>query len=129
MPQSVPTDDELLEEAASEMRTDVESSLEQAQAALPDPDAFWNRDAENTLALLNQLTAEFEAEDAHAHLRDAKKWYTMGVQADAFANPDSLETEITELEATLTTVETAREQADNLAKILPQLKTTLEQGQ
>ncbi|MFW5903632.1 MAG: DUF5790 family protein, partial [Halolamina sp.] len=41
-------DDELFGEAASEMREDVESSLAAARESLPDADAVWETDAENT---------------------------------------------------------------------------------
>jgi hypothetical protein len=37
MAQTTLDDDDLFSEAASEMREDVESSLEKARAALPDP--------------------------------------------------------------------------------------------
>jgi hypothetical protein len=78
MAQSTLDDDELFSEAASEMREDVESSLEQARDALPEKDAIWDVDSENTLGVLNTLNSALDTADATDHLRDAKKWYAVG---------------------------------------------------
>ena len=126
MAQTTLDDDDLFSEAASEMRADVESSLDQARGSLPEPDAFWSIEAENTLGLLNQLGSTLDVGDAAEHLRDAKKWYTMGEQADAFDDADDLAAEIEELETLLGDIETAAEQAGDLASTVPELKTALE---
>ena len=78
MSQATLDDDELFGEAASEMREDVEDSLSKARAALPESDTIWDVDADNTLGVLNGLRSALDPEDAEDHLRDAKKWYTMG---------------------------------------------------
>jgi hypothetical protein len=118
-------DDDLFEDAASEMREDVEESLAAAQSALPDADAIWDVDAENTLGVLNALRSAFDAADAQAHLRDAKKWYTMGDRADAFDDAEDLAAEIAALEDLLADVEAAHEEVSDLASTVPQLRTTL----
>jgi hypothetical protein len=126
MAQTTLDDDDLFSEAASEMREDVESSLEQTRAALPDPEAFWNIDADNTLGSLNTLSSTLDAGNATEHLRDAKKWYTMGEKADAFEDGEDLAAEIERLEELIGDIETAHEQAADLASTVPQLKSALE---
>jgi len=127
MAQTTLDDEDLFSEAASEMRADVESSLDQARESLPEPDSFWDIDAENTLGLLNQLGSTLDVGDAAAHLRDAKKWYTMGEQADAFEDAGDLAAEIEELESLLGDIETASEQAGDLSSTVPQIKAALEE--
>jgi hypothetical protein len=126
MAQTTLDDEDLFSEAASEMREDVESSLEQAREALPDADEFWTIDADNTLGLLNTLSSALDTGEAADHLRDAKKWYTMGEKADAFEDGDDLAAEIERLEQLVGEVETAHEQAADLASTVPGLKNDLE---
>jgi hypothetical protein len=127
MAQTTLDDDDLFSEAASEMRADVESSLDQARDGLPDAEAFWEIDADNTLGLLNTLSSTLETGDAAEHLRDAKKWYTMGKKADAFDDGGDLADEIADLEELLADIEAASEQAGDLASTVPQLRNTLEE--
>ena len=126
MSQSTLDDDELFGEAASEMREDVEASLSEARAVLPAADDIWAVEADNTLGVLNALKGALDVEDAEEHLRDAKKWYTMGERADAFEDADDLEEAITDLEELIEDVETAREQVGDLTSTIPQLRGTLE---
>ncbi|TYL36886.1 hypothetical protein CV102_20490 [Natronococcus pandeyae] len=119
-------DDELFGEAANEMREDVESSLEQAWDALPAADDVWETDAENVLGVLNALKSALDAGDAEEHLRDAKKWYTMGQRADAFEDADDLEAEIESLEEAITDISEAGEQVGDLTATIPSLRGTLE---
>lgn len=126
MSQTTLDDDELFGEAASEIRSDVESSLETAREALPDTDAVWTADADNTLGVLNGLHSGLDTGDATAHLRDAKKWYTMGTRADAFADAEDLREEIEQLETVLEDLETAHEQVGDLTRTIPELRGTLE---
>ncbi len=127
MAQTTLDDEDLFSEAASEMREDVESSLTQTREALPDPEAFFDIDAENTLALLNRLSSRLETGAAADNLRDAKKTLVIGEKADAFDDADDLADEIERLEELLGDVETAQQQADNLSSTVPQLKTALEE--
>jgi hypothetical protein len=126
MAQSTLDDDELFSEAASEMREDVESSLEQARDALPEKDAIWDVDSENTLGVLNTLNSALDTADATDHLRDAKKWYAVGEEADAFEDADDLEAELEELEDLCTDIESAHEAVSDLTSTIPQLKDALE---
>lgn len=125
MSQATLDDDELFDEAASEMREDVEASLTEARDALPEADAVWEVDADNTLGVLNALKGALDTGDAEDHLRDAKKWFAMGRKADAFQDPEDLETEIAELEETLSQITTAHEQVGELASVIPELRGTL----
>jgi hypothetical protein len=127
MTQTSLDDDELFGEAASEMRSDVEASLEEARAALPDADAVWDVEADNTLGVLNALKTALDVGDAEDHLRDAKKWYTMGERADAFEDADDLAEEIETVEELVGDVEAAREQVGDLTATIPQLRSTLEE--
>jgi len=126
MSQSTFDDDELFGEAASEMRADVEESLAAARGELPDPDAVWDVDADNTLGVLNALRSALDTGDAEDHLRDAKKWYTMAERADAFDDASDLAEDIEETEDLLGDVEDAAEQVGELTSTIPQLRGALE---
>ena len=128
MAQTTLDDDDLFDEAASEIRADVEESIAQARAELPAAEAIWSVEADNTLGVLNSLRTTLDAGDAAAHLRDAKKWYTMGEQAGAF-DDDSLAEEIETLEGLVTDLESASEHAGELATTVPGLKDTLEEAE
>jgi len=127
MSQTSLDDDELFGEAASEMRSDVEASLSEAREALPDGDAVWDVEADNTLGVLNALKTALDVGDAEDHLRDAKKWYTMGERADAFEDADDLADAIDTVEELIDDVEAAREQVGDLTATIPQLRSTLEE--
>jgi len=126
MSQTTLDDDELFGEAASEMREDVESSLAAARESLPDPDDVWTTEAENTLGVLNGLKSALDAGDAEEHLRDAKKWYTMGERADAFDDAADLEEAIEDIEAVVADLESAEEQVGELTATIPELRSGLE---
>jgi len=129
MSQATFDDDELFGEAAGEIRDDVEQHLEQARAALPASDDIWDVEADNTLGVLNALRSALDTGDAEDHLRDAKKWYTMGERADAFEDADDLEESIEELEATVTDIVEAHEQVGELASTVPELRGALEDAE
>ena len=126
MSQTSLDDDELFGEAATEMRDDVEASLAEAREALPDADAVWDVAADNTLGVLNALKTALDVGDAEDHLRDAKKWYTMGERADAFDDAADLAEEIETVEELIGDVEDAHEQVGELTSTIPQLRSTLE---
>ena len=125
MSQATLDDEDLFDEAATEMREDVESSLQSATEALPDADAVWTAEADNTLGVLNGLKGALDTGDAEEHLRDAKKWFAMGRKADAFDDAEDLETELAELEETLSQITTAHEQVSDLTSVIPELRGTL----
>lgn len=129
MAQSTLDDDELFTEAASEMREDVEDSLDAARAELPDAGAIWDVEADNTLGVLNSLRTALELGEAKENLRDAKKWYTMGTEADAFEDADDLAEDIETVEELLADIETAHDQVGDLASTIPQLKSALEDSE
>jgi hypothetical protein len=126
MSQATLDDDELFGEAASEMREDVEDSLSKARAALPESDTIWDVDADNTLGVLNGLRSALDPEDAEDHLRDAKKWYTMGERADAFEDAADLAEQIEAIEAVFEDIEDAHEQVSDLASTVPELRGALD---
>jgi hypothetical protein len=129
MSQSTLDDDELFTEAASEMREDVEESLAAARAELPEADDIWDVEADNTLGVLNSLSTALDVGDARENLRDAKKWYTMGTEANAFDDAEDLAEEIQTVEDLLGDIEAAEEQASELASTIPQLKSALEEAE
>jgi hypothetical protein len=126
MSQATLDDDELFDEAADDMRADVESSLDAAREALPAADDIWEVDADNTLGVLNGLKGALDVGDAEDHLRDAKKWYTMGERADAFEDAEDLADAIEEMEGTIADIEDAHESVGDLASTLPSLRGALE---
>ena len=127
MSQSTLDDDELFTEAASEMREDVEESLAAARDELPAADDIWTVEADNTLGVLNSLSTALTLGDARENLRDAKKWYTMGTEADAFDDAEDLAEEIQAVEDLLGDIEAAKDHASELASTIPQLKSALEE--
>ena len=126
MSQTTLDDDELFGEAASEMREDVESSLAAARESLPDSDDVWETEAGNTLGVLNGLKSALDVGEAEDHLRDAKKWYTMGERADAFDDAADLEEKIETVEDIVADVESAEEQVGELTATIPELRDALE---
>jgi hypothetical protein len=119
-------DDDLFGEAAAEMRDDVEDHLDAARAELPDSDDVWETDADNVLGVLNGLRSALDVGDAEEELRQAKKWYTMGVRADAFDDADDLEGDIEAVEELLELVVDANEQVSALTATIPELRGALE---
>ena len=128
MSQTTFDDDALFGEAANEMREDVEESLAEAWDALPESDDIWEVSAENVLGALNGLRSALAAEDAEEHLRDAKKWYTMGERADAFDDAADLREEIETVETVIGDLEDAHEQVGELVATIPALKSALEEA-
>jgi hypothetical protein len=126
MSQATLDDDDLFDEAATEMRADVESSLEAARDALPSAPAIWDTEADNTLGVLNGLKGALDIGDAADHLRDAKKWYAVGTEADAFEDAGDLEAEIDELESIIADVEAAHEKVSDLTATIPNVRGALE---
>ncbi|WP_138796576.1 DUF5790 family protein [Halostella sp. PRR32] len=129
MSQSSLDDDELFGEAASEMRSDVEESLDAARSELPDSDDVWETDADNVLGVLNGLRSALDAGEAEDHLRDAKKWFTMGQRADAFDDADDLEEAIGDLEELVEEMEEAADQVGDLTATVPDLRGSLDEAE
>jgi len=128
MSQSTFDDDELFGEAASEMRAEVEESLAEARAALPDADSVWDVEADNTLGVLNSLRSALDVGDAEDHLRTAKKNYVMGERADAFEDADDLAEAIEEVEELMTSITEAHGKVSDLAATIPELRSSLEEA-
>jgi hypothetical protein len=126
MSQATFGDDDLFGEAADEIRDDVEAALDEARASLPAADDIWETDADNTLGVLNGLRSALDTGDAAEHLRDAKKWYTVGERADAFDEPEELEAEIETVEELLDTIADAHDDVADLASTVPELRGELE---
>lgn len=127
MSQSTLDDDELFGEAAEEVRGDVEDALDDAREALPTAADVWEVEGENTLGMLNALRSAMAADEVEGHLRDAKKWYTMGKRADAFEDAEDIEEEIEALEAVVVDLGTARDTIGELTGTIPQLRSALEE--
>ncbi|WP_276260188.1 DUF5790 family protein [Haloglomus litoreum] len=128
MSQSTFDDDELFDEATMEMREEVEGALQEARAALPEPDSIWDVEADNTLGVLNALKGALDLGDAEEHLREAKKQFVLGQRADAFEDADDLEAEIGELEELFGDIETAHEEVSDLASTIPGVRSALEEA-
>jgi hypothetical protein len=126
MSQTTLGDDELFGEAAAEMREDVETHLEAARAELPDAADVWETEADNVLGVLNGLRSALDVGEAEEHLRQAKKWYTMGERADAFEDADDLEAAIEDLEALLDSIREAHADVSDLANAVPELRAALQ---
>lgn len=127
MSQSTLDDDELFGEAAAEVRGDVDDALDDARDALPTAEDIWEVEGENTLGMLNALRSSMAADEVEEHLRDAKKWYTMGKRADAFEDASDIEGEIEALEEILRDLKSARELTGELTGTIPSLRSALEE--
>jgi hypothetical protein len=125
MSQSTFDNDELFDEATSEMREEVEAALAEARAALPEPDAIWDVEADNTLGVMNALKGALDTGDAADHLREAKKQFVLGQRADAFEDADDLEAEIEDLEGLFGDIESAHEEVSGLASTIPGVRSAL----
>ncbi|ERH07172.1 MAG: hypothetical protein J07HN4v3_02809 [Halonotius sp. J07HN4] len=126
MSQATFDDDELFGEAAAETRDDVEQHLSAAREELPTADAVWATDADNILGVLNGLKSALDTGEADDHLRQAKKWYTLGERADAFEDADDLAAEIETVEELLTTLATVHDDVGELTGTVPQLRSSLQ---
>ena len=118
-------DDDLFGEAAAEMSDDVEEHLAAARGELPTPDAIWETEADNVLGVLNGLKSALDVGEAVDHLRQAKKWFTLGSRADAFENPDELKAEIETVEELLETIDSASDEVGELTATIPALRGDL----
>jgi hypothetical protein len=127
MSQTTLGDDELFGEAAEEMRADVEEHLEQARAELPAAADVWETEADNVLGVLNGLRSALDAGDAEDHLRQAKKWYTMGERADAFEDAADLAAAIEELEDLIASIDEAHADVSDLTNAVPELRGALQE--
>ena len=72
MSQTTLDDDELFDEAASEMRADVEEALAAARESLPEGDDVWSIEADNALGVLNGLRSALDVGEAGDRFREAK---------------------------------------------------------
>ncbi|MFB6220820.1 MAG: DUF5790 family protein [Halolamina sp.] len=126
MSQTTFDEDDLFGEAAAEMRSEVETHLADARAALPAADAIWDVEAENALGVLNSLRSALDTGEAAEHLRQAKKQYVMGERADAFEDADDLDEAIEDLEDLIEDIEEAHEDVGDLAGTLPGLRSALQ---
>jgi hypothetical protein len=127
MSQTTLGDDELFGEAAAEMRADVEEHLEQARAELPGAADVWETEADNVLGALNGLRSALDVGDAEEHLRQAKKWYTMGERADAFEDAADLAAAIEELEDLIASIDEAHADVSDLTNAVPELRGALQE--
>jgi len=127
MSQTTLGDDELFGEAAEEMRADVEAHLAQARAELPAAADVWETEADNVLGVLNGLRSALDAGDAEDHLRQAKKWYTMGERADAFEDAADLATAIEDLESLIDAIGEAHADVGDLTNAIPELRGSLQE--
>ncbi|GAD51869.1 hypothetical protein MBEHAL_0629 [Halarchaeum acidiphilum MH1-52-1] len=127
MSQSGLDDEELFGEAATEIRADVEDHLASARDALPEASAVWDVEADNTLGVLNGLRTALAVDEVQDHLRDAKKWYTIGERADAFEDAADLENEIEAIEDVLDDLEDVSDAVGDLASAIPELRGELEE--
>ncbi|WP_049937710.1 DUF5790 family protein [Haloplanus natans] len=127
MSQTTLGDDELFGEAAEEMRADVEEHLTKARAELPAAADVWETEAENVLGVLNGLRSALDVGEAEAHLRQAKKWYTMGERADAFEDAADLAAAIEDLESLIASIDEAHDGVSDLTNAIPELRGSLQE--
>lgn len=126
MSQTTLDDEDLFGEAAEEVRADVATHLDAAVAELPEPDAIWSVESDNTLGVLNALRSGLDVGEARAHLRDAKKWYALGERAEVFEDGADLVERIESVEELIADVETAFETVGKLTSSIPTIRSRLE---
>ena len=125
MAQATLDDDDLFGEAAEEVEEMVSKELAAARSALPDPDSLWTAEADNVLGVMNTLRTQLDIGEAGSHLREAKKWYTIGSRAGAFEEDDGIDEELAAVTATIDQIESLRESVGVVASGLPQLRDAL----
>jgi len=127
MAQSTLDDDELFDEASEEMRDDVEDALKEAREALPEADDILDVEGDNIIGVLNSLKSGLDAGEAEDALREAKKWFNIGKEANAFDDEftDEAEEDIAEIEEALGALDDAEESATDLTDAVASLKDTL----
>jgi ABC-type transporter Mla subunit MlaD len=125
MSQASLADEDLFGEAAAEIRSDVQTSLNAAEESLPDAEEIWAVESDNTLGVLNGLQSALDPDGAREALREAKKWYTVGQRAEAFESEDDLAAAIDRIESRIDAIESAHENAAELAATIPELKSVL----
>lgn len=128
MGQATLDDEDLFGEAADELQRDVRSHINDAWEALPDPDAIWAAQSENVIGVLNTLRSSLDVSDAREHLREARKWHTIAVRADAIED-DTVSDELSDLEEMIASIETMREQVGAVTSELPGLREQLQSMQ
>lgn len=128
MGQATLDDEDLFGEAADELQRDVRSHIADGWDALPAPDAIWMANADNVIGVLNTLRSNLDVSDAREHLREARKWHTVAVRAEA-VDDDTVGEELTELEEMIDTIETIREQVSGVTSELPALREQLQSMQ
>lgn len=127
---STQSEDELFEQAASEVQEDIETALEEAQSELPPSDAIWSvDDASNILGVLNAVQKEAESADIEESLVEARKWMVLCHEAEALDDDelDQLSETIEELEQVAEHLEIVEEHVAELIPVLPELNTSLQE--
>ena len=126
MEQATLDEDDLFGEAAAEIEESIEEHLSAARAELPDAKTVWEAEADNVLGVLNSLRASLEVADAEDHLREAKKWYSIGSRADAFEDQAAVEESIRSVAEVIELIESLHEDVGTLTASLPQLREALQ---
>lgn len=126
MDQSTLDDDDLFGEAATELRSDIEAAIDEAEAELPEAEAVWSPEGDNLLGQLNTLRGTLEADGAQASLREAKKWLAVATRSGAIEDGDELEHRVEAVEAKLEAMTAAREAVSGLTSTLPALRGELQ---
>ena len=88
-------DDELIEEATEEIKTDVEDALSRADEALPAEDELLRVEDETLPVVLDVVDEKLEIQPVEDAVTDAQKAFVIGKRADAFENKYITETEAT----------------------------------
>lgn len=120
-------DDDLFEDAITELTTEINTHLTNAHTELPDTAEIWDVDAPNILGALNTLRGELDITTARTELREARKKYVLADRADAFDDTDTLGDEIQSLSEVIDALETTREQVADLTNTIPDVKQRLDE--
>jgi hypothetical protein len=121
--------DHLFDEASDELRTDVEDHLSDAEASLPKVDTVWETDADNIIGVLNQLKAALDGEGVHEPYTEARKWFLLGAEANAFDADvhDAFEDRFDAVGDAIERLGLASECVAELTPMFPELRAAIEE--
>lgn len=120
--------DVLFTEASEELEEDIRDELDEAEEKLPDADDVWNPEGENIIGVLNQLQSSVNNDDVVDHVKEARKSFLLGDNADAFSEDDAdeFETRINRVVTAVDQLGDVHSAVDELIPVLPGVKESLD---
>lgn len=122
------TDEPLFAEATEEIQNDIVESLNEVENKLPESDQIWKVEGSNVVGTLNSLQAVLDVSSVEESYREARKWFVVGVKADAFDDEteQDLENQLDQVGSLLVQAGEIRDIVGDLTPMLPELRDSLD---